>query len=62
MSARGWQFWIDRGGTFTDIIGQAPDGRTAPPVAEAELDVAHLLGERQRMALPVEDPAALEGE
>src|ERR1700676_3515618 len=25
MSAR-WQFWIDRGGTFTDIVGYAPDG------------------------------------
>jgi 5-oxoprolinase (ATP-hydrolysing) len=23
----GWQFWIDRGGTFTDIIGRAPGGR-----------------------------------
>jgi 5-oxoprolinase (ATP-hydrolysing) len=22
----GWQFWIDRGGTFTDVVGQAPDG------------------------------------
>ncbi len=22
-----WQFWIDRGGTFTDIVGCAPDGR-----------------------------------
>ena len=21
-----WQFWIDRGGTFTDIVGCAPDG------------------------------------
>src|SRR5438034_365735 len=21
-----WQFWIDRGGTFTDVIGQRPDG------------------------------------
>jgi 5-oxoprolinase (ATP-hydrolysing) len=21
-----WQFWIDRGGTFTDVIGRAPDG------------------------------------
>src|SRR5450432_3861141 len=20
-----WEFWIDRGGTFTDIIGRAPD-------------------------------------
>src|SRR5580658_8827370 len=26
MSER-WQFWIDRGGTFTDIVGYAPDGR-----------------------------------
>jgi 5-oxoprolinase (ATP-hydrolysing) len=24
---RGWQFWIDRGGTFTDIIARAPDGQ-----------------------------------
>ena len=22
-----WQFWIDRGGTFTDIVGKRPDGR-----------------------------------
>ena len=21
-----WQFWIDRGGTFTDIVGRQPDG------------------------------------
>ncbi|BDT66560.1 hypothetical protein os1_07230 [Comamonadaceae bacterium OS-1] len=21
-----WQFWIDRGGTFTDVVGQRPDG------------------------------------
>ncbi|MEM1047976.1 MAG: hydantoinase B/oxoprolinase family protein [Pseudomonadota bacterium] len=21
-----WDFWIDRGGTFTDIVGRAPDG------------------------------------
>ena len=21
-----WQFWIDRGGTFTDIVGRKPDG------------------------------------
>ncbi|MFB6613017.1 hydantoinase B/oxoprolinase family protein [Streptomyces sp. NPDC056367] len=23
----GWQFWIDRGGTFTDIVARTPDGR-----------------------------------
>ncbi|HYL71226.1 MAG TPA: hydantoinase/oxoprolinase N-terminal domain-containing protein, partial [Candidatus Dormibacteraeota bacterium] len=22
----GWQFWSDRGGTFTDVVGLAPDG------------------------------------
>jgi 5-oxoprolinase (ATP-hydrolysing) len=22
-----WSFWIDRGGTFTDVVGVAPDGR-----------------------------------
>ena len=22
-----WQFWIDRGGTFTDVVGRAPDGQ-----------------------------------
>lgn len=23
-----WSFWIDRGGTFTDIVGFSPDGKT----------------------------------
>ncbi|MGW2229607.1 hydantoinase B/oxoprolinase family protein [Streptomyces formicae] len=23
----GWQFWVDRGGTFTDIVARHPDGR-----------------------------------
>ncbi|MGH6922032.1 MAG: hydantoinase/oxoprolinase N-terminal domain-containing protein, partial [Geminicoccaceae bacterium] len=22
----GWQFWIDRGGTFTDVVACRPDG------------------------------------
>ncbi|MED5544922.1 MAG: hydantoinase B/oxoprolinase family protein [Pseudomonadota bacterium] len=22
-----WQFWVDRGGTFTDVVARAPDGR-----------------------------------
>ena len=26
-SSCGWQFWIDRGGTFTDIVARRPDGR-----------------------------------
>ena len=27
MTNSTWQFWIDRGGTFTDIVARAPDGR-----------------------------------
>lgn len=27
MDADRWQFWIDRGGTFTDVVARAPDGR-----------------------------------
>jgi 5-oxoprolinase (ATP-hydrolysing) len=27
MSERGWHFFIDRGGTFTDIVAVAPDGK-----------------------------------
>jgi 5-oxoprolinase (ATP-hydrolysing) len=36
MTDGGWQFWIDRGGTFTDIIGRAPNGeiRTAKLLSE----------------------------
>ncbi|HEY0885863.1 MAG TPA: hydantoinase/oxoprolinase N-terminal domain-containing protein, partial [Ramlibacter sp.] len=26
MEHKRWQFWIDRGGTFTDIVGRRPDG------------------------------------
>src|SRR5262245_28728550 len=29
MNAR-WDFWIDRGGTFTDMIGRDPQGRMQP--------------------------------
>ncbi|KAF3977401.1 MAG: 5-oxoprolinase [Methylococcales symbiont of Iophon sp. n. MRB-2018] len=27
QSPNKWQFWIDRGGTFTDIVAQSPDGK-----------------------------------
>ncbi|MEP0453487.1 MAG: hydantoinase B/oxoprolinase family protein, partial [Roseibium sp.] len=29
MTAK-WDFWVDRGGTFTDIVGRAPDGSIHP--------------------------------
>ncbi|MBD2593873.1 hydantoinase B/oxoprolinase family protein [Nostoc spongiaeforme FACHB-130] len=27
LSAASWEFWIDRGGTFTDIVAKSPDGQ-----------------------------------
>jgi len=27
VTGAGWQFWVDRGGTFTDIVARRPDGR-----------------------------------
>src|SRR5262245_56795044 len=57
-----WDFWIDRGGTFTDVVGRRPDG---PLVAhkllsdnpEAYRDAAvhgirHLLGMPAGEAIP----------
>jgi 5-oxoprolinase (ATP-hydrolysing) len=26
IAAGSWDFWIDRGGTFTDIVGRDPSG------------------------------------
>ena len=31
MTSGKWQFWIDRGGTFTDIVARDPDGRSHHP-------------------------------
>ncbi|GAA0269743.1 hydantoinase B/oxoprolinase family protein [Alteraurantiacibacter aestuarii] len=40
MSAQKWHFWIDRGGTFTDVVARRPDGQihTAKLLSE---DPAH---------------------
>ena len=46
--ARGWRFWIDRGGTFTDVVARRPDGR---------LVVLKLLSEAPRQY----EDAAVEG-
>lgn len=27
MVGAGWHFWVDRGGTFTDVVARRPDGR-----------------------------------
>jgi len=59
-----WQFWIDRGGTFTDIVGRRPDGRLVThkllsdnPEQYADAAVAgirHLLGLQAGQAITAE--------
>ena len=39
MTSSGWCFWIDRGGTFTDVVARRPDG---------EITTAKLLSESPR--------------
>src|ERR1044071_219546 len=29
IMTQAWDFWIDRGGTFTDVVGRRPDGTLA---------------------------------
>ncbi len=52
----GWQFWIDRGGTFTDIVARRPDGSlsTAKLLSEApdQYDDAAVEGIRRFLDVP----------
>src|SRR5687767_10836301 len=66
MSANraGWQFWIDRGGTFTDIVARTPQGEliTHKLLSEnpeqyrdaAIAGIRHLLKVPPKAAIPVE--------
>lgn len=52
----GWQFWVDRGGTFTDVIGIDPSGRLAAAKVLSEspgrkADAA-VLGIKQLLGVP----------
>lgn len=59
-----WQFWIDRGGTFTDVIGRAPDGRlhTAKLLSEnpGRYADAAVAGIRQLLGLAPGEPVTPE--
>jgi 5-oxoprolinase (ATP-hydrolysing) len=64
-----WEFWIDRGGTFTDVIGKRPDGtlvthKLLSENPEAYRDAAvhgirHLLGLKPGAPVPSERIAAV---
>ena len=55
-----WEFWIDRGGTFTDIVGQDPNGKlTTTKVLSENPEVyrdAALHGIRILMGIPKNKP------
>ena len=57
---RGWQFWVDRGGTFTDIVALRPDGClvTHKLLSEnpARYDDAAVAGIRALLDLTADDP------
>ena len=57
---RRWQFWVDRGGTFTDIVARSPDGtlQTRKLLSEnpQQYPDAALAGIRQVLGLATDAP------
>src|SRR5512146_57342 len=63
-AAARWQFWIDRGGTFTDIVARRPDGALVTHKLLSEnpeqyrdaalAGIRHLLGVGRDAAIPVD--------
>ena len=55
-----WQFWIDRGGTFTDIVARRPDGRLVTHKLLSEnpghYDDAAIAGIRKLLDVPPDAP------
>ena len=47
-----WRFWIDRGGTFTDIIGVAPDGKLLLDKRPSSDEDGGLAAARDMLGLP----------
>lgn len=58
----GWQFWIDQGGTFTDIVARRPDGTVVVHKLLSEnpdrYKNAPIHGMRELMGLSVYEPLA----
>jgi 5-oxoprolinase (ATP-hydrolysing) len=60
LEASSWRFWIDRGGTFTDVVAQAPDGslRTHKLLSEdrGRYEDAAVEGVRRLLGLADDEP------
>jgi 5-oxoprolinase (ATP-hydrolysing) len=54
-----WEFWVDRGGTFTDVVARRPDGSLAAhkllSVSPAYRDAA-VAGIRELLGVPPDEP------
>ncbi|MQS08164.1 hydantoinase/oxoprolinase family protein, partial [Streptomyces alkaliphilus] len=63
MSGR-WEFWIDRGGTFTDVVARRPDGELVAGKVLSEdpsrTDDAAVAGIRRLMGLGADEPIPAE--
>jgi 5-oxoprolinase (ATP-hydrolysing) len=66
--AEQWEFWVDRGGTFTDIVARTPDGdlvahkllSVSPAYRDAAVaGIRHLLGVGPGEPVPAERIAAV---
>jgi 5-oxoprolinase (ATP-hydrolysing) len=59
-----WQFWVDRGGTFTDIVARRPDGKLVTHKLLSEYperyDDAVTQGMRDMLGLKTGDPLPVE--
>jgi 5-oxoprolinase (ATP-hydrolysing) len=63
-SSKRWEFWIDRGGTFTDVVARRPDGSIATHKILSEnpdhyrdaalAGIRHLLGIDARAPIPAD--------
>ncbi len=59
-----WQFWVDRGGTFTDVVALRPDGTTVTHKLLSEnsrrYDDAAIQGIRDVLGVSADDPLPAE--
>ncbi len=59
-NAKGWQIWIDRGGTFTDLVARRPDGKLVTHKLLSEnperYEDAALQGIRDLLGVKSKDP------
>ncbi len=60
MTEKKWQFWIDRGGTFTDLVALTPEGelKSQKLLSESpgQYDDAAIEGMRRLLGLEADDP------